>query len=106
MVVKTPSFHRKSPGSIPKGARSLLPCCHEAGVCKEWERRDMRLCADNCVASLLVGCCGWVVNQDGVCIEFCWRSTISEGEPGCGQLEQKPDGQGASMEAEWATSHD
>ena len=39
------------------------------------------------------------------CIEVCWRSTGCEGGPGCGQLEQKPDGQGASMEPEWATSH-
>ena len=39
-----------------------------------------------------------------VCIEVCWKSAICEGAPGCGQLEQKSDGQGASMEAEWATS--
>ena len=52
-----------------------------------------------------MGCCGWVVNQDGVCIEVCWGFAVCEGGPGCGQLEQKPDGQGASMEAEWATSH-
>ena len=62
----------------------------------------MRLCADSCGACLLVGCCGWVVNEDGVCIEVCWRS---EGGPGCGQLEQEPDGQGASMVAGWATTH-
>ena len=65
----------------------------------------MRLCADNCVADLLVSCCSWVVNQGGVCIEVCWRSAICEGGPVCGQLEQKSDGQGASMEAERATSH-
>ena len=65
----------------------------------------MRLCADKCVAGLLVGRCGWVVNQDDVCIDVCWRPAMSEGGHGCGQLGQKLDGQGASMEAEWATSH-
>ena len=65
----------------------------------------MRLFVGNCVAGLLVGCCGWVVNQCGVCIEVCSGSAICEGGPGSGQLEQKPDGQGASMEAGWATSH-
>ena len=79
--------------------------CHEIGVCKLRDGWDMRLCGDNCVAGLLVGCCGWVVNQDGVCIEVGSRSAVCEGRPGCGQLEKKPDGQEASMEAEWATSH-
>ena len=65
----------------------------------------MRLCADNCGAGLLVDCYGWVVNQDGVCVEVCWRSAQCEGGPGCGQLEQELNGQGASMEAGWATSH-
>ena len=65
----------------------------------------MRLYADSCVAGLLVGCCGWVVKQDGVCIEACWRSAVREGGPGCGQQEQDPDGQVASMEAQWPTSH-
>ena len=61
--------------------------CHEIGVCKPRDGWDMRLCADNCVAGLLVGCCGWVVNKDGVCIEVCWRSAGCEGGPACGQLE-------------------
>ena len=65
----------------------------------------MRLCTGSCAAGLLVGRCGWVVKQDGVCIEACWRSAICEEGPGCGQLEQKPDGHRASMEAEWATSN-
>ena len=39
--------------------------CHEIDVCKPRDGRDMRLCADNCVAGLLVGCCGWLVNEDG-----------------------------------------
>ena len=30
---------------------------------------------------------------------------VFEKGPGCGHLEQKPDDQGASMEAGWATSH-
>ena len=30
---------------------------------------------------------------------------VFEKGPGCGHLEQKPDSQGASMEAGWATSH-
>ena len=30
---------------------------------------------------------------------------VFEKGPGCGHLEQKPDGQRASMEAGWATSH-
>ena len=30
---------------------------------------------------------------------------LCEKGPGCGHLEQKPDGQRASMEAGWATSH-
>ena len=25
---------------------------------------------------LLVDCCGWVVNQDGVCIEICWMLAL------------------------------
>ena len=44
----------------------------------------MRLFADSCGAHLLVGCCGWVVNEDGVCIEVCWRLALCEGGPGCG----------------------
>ena len=60
---------------------------------------------NNYVAGLLVGRCGWVVKQDGVCMEVCWRLAICEGRLARGQLEQKPDGQGASMKAEWATSH-
>ena len=88
-----------------KGAKCLPTSCHKIGICKQWGGRNMRLCADNCVAGLLVGCCSWVVNQDDVCIEVCWISTICNGGPGSGPLEQKPDSQGASMEAEWATSH-
>ena len=65
----------------------------------------MRLCADSYVAGLLVGCCCWVVKLDGVCIKACWILAIRERGPGSGQPEQEPDGQGASMEAEWATSH-
>ena len=83
----------------------FLTSCHEIGVCRQRDGLDMRLRADDCAAGLLVGCCRWVVNQDGVCIKVCWRSAICEGGPGCGQLEWKPDGQGASMEAEWTTSH-
>ena len=105
MVVETASLHHRGPGSIPQRREMFLTSCHEIGVCKQRDGQDMRLCADNCVAGLLVGCCSWVVNQDGVCIEMCWRSAICERVPGCGQLEQKPDGQGASMEAEWAISH-
>ena len=65
----------------------------------------MRLWAGNCGAGFLMGCCRWVVNQDGVCIEVCWRSALCKEGPGCGQLEQDPDGQGASMEAGWGTFH-
>ena len=61
----------------------------------------MRLCADSCGACLLVGCCGWVVNEDGVCIEACWRSALCKWGPGYGQLEQEPDNQRASMVAGW-----
>ena len=61
--------------------------CHEIGVCKLRDVQDMRLCADNCVAGLLVGCCGWVVNQDGVFFEVCRRSALCEGGPGFGQLD-------------------
>ena len=39
------------------------------------------------------------------CIEIRWRTALCKGRPGCGQLEQEPDGQGALMEAGWATSH-
>ena len=39
------------------------------------------------------------------CIEIRWRTALCKGEPGCEQLEQEPDGQGALMEAGWATSH-
>ena len=65
----------------------------------------MRLCEDICGADLLVNCCGWVMNQYGVCVKVCWRSALCDGGPGCGQLKQEPDGQRASMEAGWATSH-
>ena len=54
----------------------------------------MRLWADNCGAGFLVGCCCWVVNKDGVCIEVCWRLALYKGGPACGQLEQEPEGQG------------
>ena len=37
--------------------------------------------AGNCVACLLVGCCGWVVNQDGVCIEVCWGTACNGSLP-------------------------
>ena len=66
----------------------------------------MRLWADDCGAGFLGGCCRWVVNQDGVCIEVCCRSALCKGgRAGCGQLEQEPNGQGASMTAGWATLH-
>ena len=39
------------------------------------------------------------------CIEIRWRAVLCKEGPGCGQLEQEPDGQGAFMEAGWATSH-
>ena len=87
------------------GANCLITSCHEIGLFNQRGGRDMRLCADNCVTGFLVGCCSWVVKQDGVCIEVCWRLAICKGGPGCGQLEQKPGSQGASMEAEWATFH-
>ena len=86
MVVKTASLHRRSPGSIPQKTEMLLTGCQEIGACRQRDRWDMRLCADNCVAGLLVGCFNWVVNQDGVCIDVCWRSAICEGGPECGQL--------------------
>ena len=86
-------------------ANCLITSYHEIGLFNQQGGRDMRLCADNCVTALLVGCCGWVVKQDGVCIGVSWRSAICKGRPGCGQLEQKPDVQGASMEPEWPTSH-
>ena len=38
----------------PKGVRCLLPCCHEISVNKQRGGQVMRLCADNCVAGLLV----------------------------------------------------
>ena len=44
----------------------------------------------------------WAVaagNQDGVFIEVSWRSALCKVRPGCGQLQQELDGQGASMEA-------
>ena len=75
-----------------KGAICLITSCQETVVCKEGSGKDMKLCAYNCVAGLLVGWCGWVVKDDGVCIEVCWRSAICEGGSGCGQLEHKPDG--------------
>ena len=88
-----------------KGANFLITSCHETVLFNQRGWWDMSLCADNYVTGLLVRCCDWVVKQDGVCIEVCWRSAICEDGPGCGQLEQKPDDQGASMGAEWATSH-
>ena len=54
---------------------------------------------------MLVDCCSWVVNQDCIFIEICWRMALCKGGPECGQLEQEPDGQGAFMEAGWAISH-
>ena len=54
---------------------------------------------------LLVDSCGWVVNQDDACIEICWRLALWVEGPRCGQLEQEPDSQGASMETGWDTSH-
>ena len=63
----------------------------------------MRLCANNCGAGLLMDCCSWVVNQDGVCFEVYWTLALCEGGPGCRWLEQEPDGLRASMEAGWDT---
>ena len=57
---------------------------------------------------MFVDCCSWVVNQDGVLYQNPLengRTTLREEKPGSGQLEQEPDGQGAHMEAVWATSH-
>ena len=50
---------------------------------------------------MLLYCCSWMENQDCVlhCIALCKE------KPGCGQLEQDPDGQEALMEVGWATSH-
>ena len=87
------------------GANCLITSFHEIGLFNQRGGCDMRLCGDNCVTGLLVDSCSWVVKQDGVCIEVYWRSAICEGGPGCGKLEQKPDDQGVSMGAEWATSH-
>ena len=39
------------------------------------------------------------------CIEIRWRTALCKEGSGCGQLEQKPDGLGALMEAGWATCH-
>ena len=50
-------------------------------------------------------CCCLVLNQDGVCIKFYWISVLCKGGPECGQLDQEPDGQGASIKVGWATSH-
>ena len=63
----------------------------------------MRLWADNCGAGFLVGCCGWVVNQDGVLYQDLLEITSMQRGTWCGQLEQEPDGQEASMEVGWAT---
>ena len=106
MVAKTAGLHCRSPGSIPQRSNMFLTSCHEIDICRQRDGWDMKLCEDNCVTGLLMGCCSRVVNQDGVGIEVCSRSAICEGGPGCDQLEQKPDSQGASMEAEWAISHD
>ena len=38
----------------PEGARCLPPCCHEISDNKQRGGRVTRLCADNCVAGLLV----------------------------------------------------
>ena len=50
-------------------------------------------------------CCGWVVNQDSVLYRNPLRTALCKRGPGCGQLEQEPDGQGALMEAGRVTSH-
>ena len=39
------------------------------------------------------------------CTEIRWRIALCKEKPGCGQLEQDPDGQEALMEVGWATSH-
>ena len=38
------------------------------------------------------------------CIKIRWTRALLKRGSGCGQLEQEPDGQGALMEAGWATS--
>ena len=43
-----------------------------------------------------MGCCSWLVSYTLIRLDT--RAVFEEG-PGCGHLEQKPDGQGASMEA-------
>ena len=37
------------------------------------------------------------------CIKICCKTALCKRGPGCGQLEQDPDHQGAVMEAGWAT---
>ena len=39
-------------------------------------------------------------------IEIPWRTSLCKRGPGCEQLEQELDGQGALMEAGWVTPHD
>ena len=83
MVVKATGWHRQSLSSITQRSKTVPTSYHGIGVCKPRDGRDMRLYVDNCVAGLLVGCCGWLVDQDGVCIEVCWRSAGCKGGPGC-----------------------
>ena len=45
---------------------------------------------------------GWLVGRDQVSV---WLALLGKRISVCGKLEQEPDSQGASIEAEWATSH-
>ena len=51
-----------------------------------------------CVGGLL-----WLGGEPGRC--FVSKTALCKGGPGCGQLEQEFDGQGALMEVRWAASH-
>ena len=57
MVVKATSLHLRRPGSIPQGSEIFLTSCQKIGVCRQRDRRDTRLCADNCDLQA----CWWAV---------------------------------------------
>ena len=56
------------------------------------------------------GLCWWTVvtgwwTRMVFCVKIRWKTALRKGRPGCGQLEQDFDGQGALMEVRWAASH-
>ena len=97
--------HRNNTCKVPLVSSPFLVLC----VCKSGGGRDIlgwsRRCSSIWTKKQVESAEAAVGTRMVFCIKIHWRTALCKGWPGCGQLEQGPDGQGALMEAGWATSH-